>query len=120
MPPQGINSSVFLIYFTHYLSDVFYFKRILIFETNYILKQLFVSSFSAIKAVHGDWSVDDCLEFQKMVVGMQFVALVQHIDPNVANPSDKIVGLRLIDTSSSRDVYIDQELVDQKRAFFIN
>lgn len=37
-------------------------------------------------------------ELQKMVVGMQFVALVQHIDLNVVNSSGKIVCLRLIDT----------------------
>jgi tudor domain-containing protein 1/4/6/7 len=54
--------------------------------------------------------------FQELVVEREFVSVVMETGPDLLNPTSLIIGLRLIDTSKSEDVYIDELLVSQGRA----
>jgi tudor domain-containing protein 1/4/6/7 len=54
--------------------------------------------------------------FQELVVEREFVSIVMETGPDLLNPTNMILGLRLIDTSKSEDVYIDELLVSQGRA----
>ncbi|XP_012254025.2 tudor domain-containing protein 7-like isoform X1 [Athalia rosae] len=58
-----------------------------------------------------DWSVDDCLLFQDMVIEKDFVSIVVDSGPDRRCPGETILGLKLIDTSGLNDVYIDELLI---------
>ncbi|PSN45877.1 hypothetical protein C0J52_11031 [Blattella germanica] len=78
--------------------------------------QAIKAKLAGIQPKHSDWSVEDCLLFQDLVVEHQFVSVVMETGPDLLNPSDTVIGLTLIDTSGEEDVYIDKVLVAQKRA----
>ncbi|XP_015587926.1 tudor domain-containing protein 7 [Cephus cinctus] len=73
-----------------------------------------------IKPTNIDWSVEDCLRFQQLVVDRDFVSIVTESGPDRLSPADTVLGLRLIDVSSDEDIFIDELLVDEGRALFIN
>jgi hypothetical protein len=54
--------------------------------------------------------------FQELVVEREFVSVVMETGPDLLNPTNMIVGLKLIDTSKEEDVWIDKLLVNQERA----
>jgi hypothetical protein len=68
--------------------------------------------------MHSDWSVEDCLMFQDLVVGLHFVSIIKETGPDLLNPSDTVIGLELIDTSGEDDINIAELLVAQHRAVF--
>lgn len=60
----------------------------------------------------GDWDPVDCIEFRKRVKDKQFVAKIVAKEPDSGTGVEGAQRLvvRLIDTSTSVDIYIDQEL----------
>jgi hypothetical protein len=54
--------------------------------------------------------------FQELVVERAFVSVIMESSPYLLNPTNMIIGLKLIDTSGGEDVYIDQLLINQGRA----
>ncbi|KAK2584964.1 hypothetical protein KPH14_002552 [Odynerus spinipes] len=71
-----------------------------------------------IKPVNMDWSVEDCLRFQRLVLEKNFVSIVVESGHDVSNPADTILGLKLIDVETAEDIYIDQLLVEEGRAVY--
>jgi tudor domain-containing protein 1/4/6/7 len=76
----------------------------------------YIKLLSGVQPKHSDWSVEDCLMFQERVVDHQFVSVIMETGPDLLNPSDVVIGLKLIDTSGEKDEYIDELLVSQERA----
>ncbi|XP_015187922.1 PREDICTED: tudor domain-containing protein 7B-like [Polistes dominula] len=74
-----------------------------------------------IRPINKDWSVEDCIRFQKLVVEKDFVSIVieSTCDDN-KNPHEIVLGLKLIDVETSEDIFIDQLLVQENRAVFID
>lgn len=66
--------------------------------------------------MRNDWSVEDCLMFQELVVEREFVSVIMETSPDLLNPTDMVIGLKLIDTSGEDDVYIDELLISQEIA----
>jgi hypothetical protein len=54
--------------------------------------------------------------FQELTVERDFVSIIMEKGPDLLNPASMILGLRLIDTSGTEDVYIDELLVSEDRA----
>jgi hypothetical protein len=76
---------------------------------------------TGIRPKHSDWCVEDCVRFQELVCNHQFVSRVEETGPDLINPSDTVLGLRLIDTSNDQyDVDIGELLVKEQRAMFLN
>lgn len=67
-----------------------------------------------IEPVDKDWSVHDTLRFQQLVVEKNFVSLI--VESNVDESHEIVLGLRLIDTLTEQDIFIDKILVDEGRA----
>lgn len=67
-----------------------------------------------------DWSVEDCVRFQKLVVERNFVSIVIDSDPDRLSPGDTVLGLKLIDVSGVTDVYLDKLLIAEGRATAID
>lgn len=65
-----------------------------------------------------DWSVEDCLRFQRLVLEKNFVSIVVESTRDDVNPAETILGLKLIDVETSEDIYIDQLLVEEGRAVY--
>lgn len=65
-----------------------------------------------------DWSVEDCLRFQRLVLEKNFVSIVVESTHDDVNPAETILGLKLIDVETSEDIYIDQLLVEEGRAVY--
>ncbi|XP_069687013.1 tudor domain-containing protein 7 isoform X2 [Periplaneta americana] len=78
--------------------------------------QAIKAKLAGIQPKHSDWSVEDCLMFQELVVEHEFVSVIMETGPDLLNPSDTVIGLKLIDTSGEDDVYIDRLLIKQERA----
>ncbi|XP_043486292.1 tudor domain-containing protein 7 isoform X2 [Polistes fuscatus] len=73
-----------------------------------------------IRPINKDWSVEDCLRFQQLVLEKDFVSIVIDSTRDDKNPAETILGLKLIDVETSEDIFIDQLLVDENRAVFID
>jgi len=71
-----------------------------------------------IQPVEGDWRPEDTVWFSNRVADQEFVSVIKKISPNLLGQDfDCVLELVLIDTSHPNvDKYIDQELVDEKRA----
>ena len=69
-----------------------------------------------IKPKNSKWSMDDCSFFWKLVSKKSFVSLLMRIDKDVLYPSDIVLSLKLVDTSQSEDVLIDQVLINEGKA----
>ncbi|CAB3382000.1 Hypothetical predicted protein [Cloeon dipterum] len=71
---------------------------------------------SGLKAINNDWRVEDCVRFQELVCNRPFVSVVEATGPDLINPSEMVLCLRLIDTSSDEDIDVAQVLISEKRA----
>lgn len=69
-----------------------------------------------IRPVNIDWSVEDSIRFRELVYKKNFVSLVIESDHDDLNPSDTILGLKLIDVETKDDIYIANLLVEEGRA----
>ncbi|XP_076661435.1 tudor domain-containing protein 7 tapas [Halictus rubicundus] len=75
---------------------------------------------AGIQPINVDWSVEDSLRFQELVVEKSFVSIVVESKPDGLSPGDTILGLKLINVSTDEDVHIDKLLVDEGRAIFVD
>ncbi|XP_029161263.1 tudor domain-containing protein 7 [Nylanderia fulva] len=74
-----------------------------------------------IEAMNGDWTVNDCVKFKDLVLDKDFVSVVAESMFDQLSPANgTVLGLRLIDVSTERDIYIDRLLVEEKRAKYID
>lgn len=71
---------------------------------------------TGILPLHGDWTAEDCVRFQELVVDKQLVSIIMEKGPDVLNPNVTVLGLQLIDTSTDEDVVISHVLISEKRA----
>lgn len=72
---------------------------------------------TGIKAVNGDWTLDDCLFFRKLTVGKTFVSVIKDIKyDNETTPPTQILELELIDVTTDEDILIHELLLNEKRA----
>nr|CAD7400687.1 unnamed protein product [Timema poppensis] len=63
-----------------------------------------------VKPCHCDWSTEDGVIFQNMVLDREFVALVHEVTQDDHDSNETILGLALIDTSNSDDLIIDRAI----------
>ncbi|CAK9832538.1 Tudor domain-containing protein 7 [Anthophora retusa] len=75
---------------------------------------------AGIRPINVDWSVEDSLRFQELVVEKNFVSIVVESKPDGLSPANTVLGLKLIDVNTPEDIYIDRLLVDEGRAVFID
>ena len=70
-----------------------------------------------LKAVNGDWTLDDCLFFRKLTVGKTFVSVIKGIiNDEDCTPPTQILELELIDVTTDEDILIHELLLNEKRA----
>ncbi|XP_026493738.2 tudor domain-containing protein 7 [Vanessa tameamea] len=69
-----------------------------------------------VKPLHQDWTVDDCIRFQDLCVEQQFVGVCKEVGKDPINPTEPLLILDLIDTSTDEDIYINKQLVTEDRA----
>ncbi|XP_054015092.1 tudor domain-containing protein 7-like [Hylaeus anthracinus] len=75
---------------------------------------------AGIQPINVDWSVEDSLRFQELVVDKNFVSVVVESNSDGLSPADTILGLKLIDVNTTEDIYIDKLLVNEGRATSVN
>ncbi|KMQ98076.1 tudor domain-containing protein 7 [Lasius niger] len=74
-----------------------------------------------IKAINNDWSVNDCVRFKDLVLDKDFVSVVaESVFDHLSPANGTVLGLRLIDVSTEKDIYIDRLLVEENRAKYID
>ncbi|KDR21575.1 Tudor domain-containing protein 7 [Zootermopsis nevadensis] len=78
--------------------------------------QAIKAKLAGIQPKHSDWSIEDCDMFQELVVEREFVSVIMETSPDLLNPTDMVIGLKLIDTSGKDDICIDELLISQDRA----
>ncbi|XP_072943788.1 tudor domain-containing protein 7B isoform X2 [Epargyreus clarus] len=66
--------------------------------------------------LHQDWSVEDCIRFQELCVEQQFVGVCKDVGKDPLNPTEPLLTLDLIDTSTDEDIYLNKQLVTEGRA----
>lgn len=66
--------------------------------------------------LHQDWTVEDCIRFQELCVEQQFVGICKDVGKDPLNPSEPLLTLDLIDTSTDEDIYLNKQLVAESRA----
>lgn len=94
------------------------FQRV--FTENFLPFPLFLQSLG-IEPLNTDWSVIDCVRFKDLVLGKNFVSVVvESVFDQLSPANGTVLGLRLIDVSTDKDIYIDKLLVEEKRAKFID
>jgi len=70
-----------------------------------------------IRPLEGDWRPEDTVWFSNRVADQEFVSIIRKVLPSVGDDFECVVELTLIDTSHPTvDKFVDQELVDEKRA----
>nr|CAD7258021.1 unnamed protein product [Timema shepardi] len=67
---------------------------------------------TVVKPCHCDWSTEDGVIFQNMVLDREFVALVHEVTKDDQDSNETILGLALIDTSNSDDLIIEKIKLD--------
>ncbi|KYM99296.1 PREDICTED: tudor domain-containing protein 7 isoform X2 [Cyphomyrmex costatus] len=73
-----------------------------------------------IEPVNVDWTVTDCVKFKDLVLEKNFVSIImESVFDNLSPVNGTMLGLKLIDTSTEKDIYIDNLLVEEKRAKYI-
>ncbi|XP_066601357.1 tudor domain-containing protein 7-like isoform X2 [Prorops nasuta] len=127
-----IDGDWYRVYVTKFLNSNFVPVYFVDFGDNAVLsvdklqplrKQFWDLPYQAIKArlvgIHPtnvDWSVEDCIRFQELVVDRNFVSIVMEAEINELSPSKTVYGLKLIDVDTSEDIYIDELLIQEGRA----
>jgi len=77
------------------------------------------ASLADIVAINGDWSTEDTLWFSERVVNHQFVSRIRDISYDPLEDNIKI-SVSLVDTTHpTTDIYIEKELVNDKRAVYL-
>lgn len=67
-----------------------------------------------------DWTVEDCVRFRDLVLGKNFVSIVvESMFDHLSLVNGTVLGLRLIDVSTDKDIFIDKLLVEENRAKYI-
>lgn len=66
--------------------------------------------------LHQDWAVEDCIRFQELCEEQEFVGICKEVGKDPLNPSEPLLTLDLIDTSTDEDIYLNKQLVDEGRA----
>ncbi|CAG4978862.1 unnamed protein product [Parnassius apollo] len=66
--------------------------------------------------LHQDWAVEDCIRFQELCVEQQFVGICKEVGKDPLNPSEPLLTLDLIDTTTDDDIYLNKQLVAEGRA----
>ncbi|KAL0103402.1 hypothetical protein PUN28_017578 [Cardiocondyla obscurior] len=70
-----------------------------------------------IEPVNRDWTVIDCLKFKELVFEKDFCSsIVESVFDDLSPVNGTMLGVRLIDVSTPEDIYIDDLLVEEKRA----
>ncbi|KAL6449346.1 hypothetical protein ACFW04_000747 [Cataglyphis niger] len=73
-----------------------------------------------IEPTNMDWTVNDCIRFKDLVLNKNFVSIVvESVVDHLSLANGTVLGLRLIDVSTEEDILIDNLLVEEKRAKFI-
>ena len=75
---------------------------------------------AGIQPVNRDWTVEDSMWFQDMVVEKNFVSIVVESKSDGLTPAETVLGLKLVDVKTSEDIYIDRLLVEEGRAKFVD
>lgn len=65
---------------------------------------------------HHDWSVEDCVRFQELTVDQKFVSIVKKVGTDRLHPNEPLLTLDLVDTSTEKDLFINQQLITEERA----
>ncbi|XP_070158766.1 tudor domain-containing protein 7 [Polyergus mexicanus] len=74
-----------------------------------------------IEPMNIDWTVNDCIRFKDLVLDKDFVSVVaESVVDHLSPANGTVLGLRLIDVSTEKDIYIDKLLVEEKRAKYID
>ncbi|KAF5301058.1 hypothetical protein FQA39_LY10877 [Lamprigera yunnana] len=66
-----------------------------------------------IKPKYVKWTMEDCTFFSKLVCRKSFVSILKSIEKDILYRSDIVLNLKLIDTSTNTDIFIDQLLIDR-------
>ncbi|KAK9746736.1 OST-HTH/LOTUS domain [Popillia japonica] len=66
---------------------------------------------SGIKPKQSKWTMDDCKFFQKLVLRKSLVSILVSIEKDELYKCDKVLNLKLIDTSTETDVHINEVLI---------
>ncbi|XP_018318285.1 tudor domain-containing protein 7 isoform X2 [Mycetomoellerius zeteki] len=73
-----------------------------------------------IEPINVDWTVTDCVKFKDLVLDKDFVSVImESVFDSLSPVNGTMLGLKLIDTSTEKDIYIDKLLVEEKRAKYI-
>jgi len=70
-----------------------------------------------IQPANGDWRPEDTVWFSNRVADQEFVSVIRKRSPALGDDFEEIVELTLIDTTHPTvDKFVDQELIEEKRA----
>lgn len=75
-----------------------------------------VQKISGVSPINKDWSVEDCLRFQDMVIEKNFVSIIENVESDPLHTNESLLTLNLIDTSTDSDVYVNKLLSGEGRA----
>ncbi|XP_018321654.1 tudor domain-containing protein 7 isoform X2 [Agrilus planipennis] len=75
--------------------------------------QAIKAKLAGIKPKYDKWTTDDCTYFERLVCRKNLVSILVSIDRDELYRYDNVVTLKLIDTATDEDVYIDRELVEK-------
>ncbi|XP_017780173.1 PREDICTED: tudor domain-containing protein 7B isoform X2 [Nicrophorus vespilloides] len=73
--------------------------------------QAIKAKLSGIKPKQAKWTMDDCNFFQNEVCSKSFVSVLTSVEKDELYRCDTILGLKLIDTSTEVDIYIEDQLI---------
>lgn len=80
------------------------------------LSSIFIAD---IVATNGDWTAEDTIWFSERVVNNQFVTKIRDVTYDPLDDNVRI-SVSLIDTTHpTTDIYIEKQLVDEKRAVYL-
>ncbi|XP_043287366.1 tudor domain-containing protein 7 isoform X2 [Venturia canescens] len=117
-----IDKQVFTVYFIDYGDvAVVWLDKLLPLSRQFLdlPYQAIKARLVGIKPKRIDWSPEDCVRFQNLVVERALVSVVQEVDADRHLPRDTVLGLSLIDVSTAEDVYIGDVLVKEGRAVYV-
>ncbi|CAH1132782.1 unnamed protein product [Ceutorhynchus assimilis] len=66
---------------------------------------------AGIKPTHNKWTMEDCERFKELVENKLFHAVIIDMEKDVLYQYDKVLRLKLLDTSLEDDLLIDEELI---------
>lgn len=93
--------------------------RVLRPELRNLPQQAVKAKLYGVQPRHGDWSTEDAVRFQQLTESKKFASYIRSIQADEFNPNEEIVELELIDVSTSDDIMVHQQLVDEGRAVLL-